>query len=422
MDKARARALLDQERRRLDLLDRAVARGHDDAVATSSPEDPVNGAVHRLAEETSEALGERLRDRWGALERAEARLAAGTYGASILSGRPIPDERLEAFPLAELTVEEAAARTGTRPPRVGVACSNVDLQGGLVRACLDDLVIALYVTIDELLGPDPSGRPGRKPRLSDAELVCLAVAQVLLGSTASTAGCGSAYGRLGHLFPYLPKQPGYNKRLRAARWLLGWSWRHLAGRTPVVRDDPAAARRHPGPLRRLADDGQALGAARLRRLRLVPQPLAAGTGASSCISSPPRRHARSPGVWPTPSWASARSPTALLDRAAASGPARSSSSTRAWPAPRSSGTSADLERGAWSAPTARDEPRPVRHPAAGAPVDRDVIDTLKGQLGLEHHGGRTLGRGAHPGRPAAAGPGRRHLAQLAARHRATSAR
>jgi hypothetical protein len=44
----------------------------------------------------------------GALERAEARLAAGTYGASVLSGRPIPDERLEAFPLAELTVDEAA--------------------------------------------------------------------------------------------------------------------------------------------------------------------------------------------------------------------------------------------------------------------------------------------------------------------------
>ena len=114
MDKARARALLDQERRRLEQLGRAVSRDHDDAVAVSSGlEDPVNGAVHRLAEETSQALSERLRDRWGALERAEARLAAGTYGASILSGRPIPDERLEAFPLAELTVEEAAARTGT---------------------------------------------------------------------------------------------------------------------------------------------------------------------------------------------------------------------------------------------------------------------------------------------------------------------
>ena len=113
MDKARARALLDQERRRLDQLGRAVARDHDDAVAESSPEDPMNGAGRRVAEEASEALSERLRDRWGALERAEARLAAGTYGASILSGQAIPDERLEAFPLAELTVEEATARTRT---------------------------------------------------------------------------------------------------------------------------------------------------------------------------------------------------------------------------------------------------------------------------------------------------------------------
>jgi DnaK suppressor protein len=110
VDTARARALLDQERRRLDRLDRAVSRDHDETVVGSSPEDPVEGADRRMAEETSQALGERLRDRWGALERAEARLAAGTYGASVLSGRPIPDERLEAFPLAELTVEEAAAR------------------------------------------------------------------------------------------------------------------------------------------------------------------------------------------------------------------------------------------------------------------------------------------------------------------------
>src|SRR5918998_1459433 len=91
-------------------MGRAVARDHDDAVAASRPEDQVDGAVHRVAEETTEALGERLRDRWGALERAEARLAAGTYGASVLSGRPIPDERLEAFPLAELTVDEGGER------------------------------------------------------------------------------------------------------------------------------------------------------------------------------------------------------------------------------------------------------------------------------------------------------------------------
>jgi RNA polymerase-binding transcription factor len=128
VDEARARALLDQERRRLEELGRAVARDHDDAVGGSSPEDPVDGAGRRLAEETSQALSERLGDRWGALERAEARLTAGTYGASVLSGRPIPDERLEAFPLAELTVEEAAQRDrdlgGRREPEARMGPSS----------------------------------------------------------------------------------------------------------------------------------------------------------------------------------------------------------------------------------------------------------------------------------------------------------
>jgi hypothetical protein len=61
VDKARARALLDQERRRLDLLGRAVARDHDDAVVVSSGlEDQVDGAGRRVTEETSQALSERL--------------------------------------------------------------------------------------------------------------------------------------------------------------------------------------------------------------------------------------------------------------------------------------------------------------------------------------------------------------------------
>jgi RNA polymerase-binding transcription factor len=128
VDKARARALLVQERRRLEQLSRAVARDHDDAVAVSSGlEDQVDGADRRVAEETSQALSERLGDRWDALERAEARLAAGTWGASILSGRPIPDERLEAFPLAELTVQEAAQRDrdlgGRREPESRIGAS-----------------------------------------------------------------------------------------------------------------------------------------------------------------------------------------------------------------------------------------------------------------------------------------------------------
>jgi DnaK suppressor protein len=51
-----------------------------------------------------------LRRELSALERAEARLAAGTYGLSIESGEPIPDERLEAVPTAERTIEEQRRR------------------------------------------------------------------------------------------------------------------------------------------------------------------------------------------------------------------------------------------------------------------------------------------------------------------------
>jgi DDE family transposase len=99
-----------------------------------------------------------------------------------------------------------------------------------VRATLDDLVIALYVTIDDLLGPRLG--PGRPPRLSDAELVCLAVAQVLLGARSERHWLRFAADRLGHLFPYLPSQPGYNKRLRAAAHLVALAIRDLAMRSP----------------------------------------------------------------------------------------------------------------------------------------------------------------------------------------------
>src|SRR5919204_1582277 len=105
-----------------------------------------------------------------------------------------------------------------------------DLQGGLVCAVLDDLVIALYVTVDELRGKR-SG-PGRPPRLSDSELVCLAVAQVLLGCNSERRWLRFVAHRLGHLFPYRPGQAGYNRRLRRAAPALAAVLRHLAQITP----------------------------------------------------------------------------------------------------------------------------------------------------------------------------------------------
>jgi DnaK suppressor protein len=104
MDQAQARALLAGERARLERLLAAGAETPDPVDLGDEADD----AGRRTAEQTGTAVNQLLRARWAALERAEARLAAGTYGRSVRSGRPIPDERLEADPLAELTVEEAA--------------------------------------------------------------------------------------------------------------------------------------------------------------------------------------------------------------------------------------------------------------------------------------------------------------------------
>jgi hypothetical protein len=82
-----------------------------------------------------------------------------------------------------------------------------------VIADLDDLLTALYVLADEILPRRRRAR--RRPQITDAELVCLAVAQILLDIPSERRFVRFAMCRLGHLFPYLPKQPGYNKRMRA---------------------------------------------------------------------------------------------------------------------------------------------------------------------------------------------------------------
>jgi hypothetical protein len=95
---------------------------------------------------------------------------------------------------------------------------------------------------------DPSGRhrPGRPKKLSGAELVCLAVAQVMLGARSGHHWIRLCYARLGHLFPCLPKQPGDHKRVRAAAPLICRAAMYLARRCPSWAG-PAAAGRHPVP-------------------------------------------------------------------------------------------------------------------------------------------------------------------------------
>lgn len=107
---------------------------------------------------------------------------------------------------------------------------------------LDTLATALYVRIDDTLVDHPELVPPRPkvgiaPRLSDAELLTLAVLQVLQGFNEEARWIRHARKHLGHLFPYVPGQAGYNKRLRKATVALKAMIRALAEDTDVWDDD-----------------------------------------------------------------------------------------------------------------------------------------------------------------------------------------
>jgi DnaK suppressor protein len=108
MDPDRAQQLLADERER---IERAIAAlSVDRAQASDEQGEPGEFGSEELYEREFDAgLAEDLDQQLGALERAEARLAAGTYGLSVDSGQPIPDARLEALPTAERTLEEQRA-------------------------------------------------------------------------------------------------------------------------------------------------------------------------------------------------------------------------------------------------------------------------------------------------------------------------
>ena len=111
MDQNRARELLRAEREDLQQLVRGTeAVANEDLHSLDGPGDEVDVGQELTAEANDNAVVGDLRARLDAIDRALARIEAGTYGKSVLSGKPIPDERLEADPAAELTIEEARAR------------------------------------------------------------------------------------------------------------------------------------------------------------------------------------------------------------------------------------------------------------------------------------------------------------------------
>ncbi len=103
MEPARAQQLLAQERERIEQALAALdgTLEGDDRV---EPNDLDDEGLYQ--DEYDAGRRQDLQQGLAAVERAEARLAEGTYGLSIESGEPIPDGRLEALPTAERTVEE----------------------------------------------------------------------------------------------------------------------------------------------------------------------------------------------------------------------------------------------------------------------------------------------------------------------------
>ena len=109
-------------------------------------------------------------------------------------------------------------------------------------ADLDTLATALYVTTDDLLAAHPERVPPRPrvgiaPKITDAELLTLAVMQALLGYTSEARWLRYARMNLVAMFPHLPQQPGYNKRLRRLAETMRWLTGVLGQQVSVAGDD-----------------------------------------------------------------------------------------------------------------------------------------------------------------------------------------
>jgi len=254
---------------------------------------------------------------------------------------------------------------------------------------LDTLLTALYVEIDDHVILPRQGR-GQRPRLTDAELVCLAVAQVLLGFDSEHRWIRFAYCRLGHLFRYLPNQPGYHKRLRAAAPLLAKAISHLARVSPSWCDSlrlldatpvPCAASRETVRRSEIAGTGgYGFCAAHTRyywgfKLYLLSAP--DGMPITWCLADPKigeREVCLDLLTIATETGLLAPGSTVLADKNLAGREIEG----------QIAALGVQLLR-----PDRRDEP--ARHGNLGGVRQwiESVYDSLKGQLGLERHGGRT---------------------------------
>jgi hypothetical protein len=284
-----------------------------------------------------------------------------------------------------------------------------------VTTNLDTLLTALYVLIDDHVIPSAQRRPGHPKRLSDAELVCLAVAQVLLGARSEHHWLRMCYGRLGHLFPYLPKQPGYHKRLKAAAPLICQTMTYLATQCPSWAGDlrlldatpiPCGASRQTvkrSELAGWANYGYCAAHSRWYwglKLYLLATP--EGMPVAWCLADPKigerevaaelLAHARQSG-------ALRQAMIVLADKGLAGR--------------QMERYAADPDRCAARPPGPQRRTAPLWQPGRDAPMDRSHLRHPQRPAGPGTPRRPHPSRGLHPHRPAPAGPGRLHLEQLA---------
>ncbi|MEX1142564.1 MAG: IS982 family transposase [Thermoleophilaceae bacterium] len=101
-------------------------------------------------------------------------------------------------------------------------------------ADLDLLLTTVFVTADDLL---PEGPKNAARRVTDAEVVTLCVAQSIMGIPSDRRFLAVAAKRLSHLFPQLPKQPGFHKRRRRLAETIEWLIGVFASQSPGFEDD-----------------------------------------------------------------------------------------------------------------------------------------------------------------------------------------
>jgi DnaK suppressor protein len=106
VDGDRARELLTRERERIERELSSLSPATGTSELSNYDQHLGDEASELYQEESDQGRRERLRQELDAVERAEKRIEDGTYGVSVESGEAIPDERLEAYPMAERTVDE----------------------------------------------------------------------------------------------------------------------------------------------------------------------------------------------------------------------------------------------------------------------------------------------------------------------------